>query len=99
MAELIDDVKNYLDITWDDVDADKKLSGIIERGKSYLKEISGSSSELDFETEGLNRSLLFDYCRYARSNALEVFEKNFIPDLLKLRISQEVAEYEAEDGS
>lgn len=99
MAELIDDVKNYLDITWDDENTDKKLTGIIERGKSYLKEISGSSTDLNFDIEGLGRSLLFDYCRYARSNALEVFEKNFISDLLKLRISQEVVEYETEDGS
>lgn len=99
MTELIDDVKNYLDITWGDEDTDKKLNGIIERGKSYLKEISGSSSALDFDSEGLSRSLLFDYCRYARSNALEVFEKNFISDLLKLRINQEVADYETQDVS
>jgi len=34
---LMDDVKNYLDITWEMSAGEKeKLSGIIERGKSIL---------------------------------------------------------------
>lgn len=33
---LLDDVKNYLDITWDDELTNTKLSGIIERGKNFL---------------------------------------------------------------
>jgi ATP-dependent Clp protease ATP-binding subunit ClpA len=47
---LLDDVKNYLDITWDDELTNTKLSGIIERGKNFLNKKTGTT--LDFETEG-----------------------------------------------
>lgn len=38
MSDLLEDVKNFLDITWDmDIRECKKLSGIVERGKAYLE--------------------------------------------------------------
>ena len=39
MSDLLEDVSNFLDITWDmDIRERKKLSGIVERGKSILRE-------------------------------------------------------------
>lgn len=90
---LLDDVKNYLDITWDDADGDNKLTGIIARGMKYIDGIAGS--EMDYTLEDKSRELLFDYCRYVRSNALEEFQKNYLHELLTLQIIQEVAYYEA----
>ncbi len=90
---LLDDVKNYLDITWDDSAGDNKLTGIIARGMKYIDGIAGS--EMDYTLEDKPRELLFDYCRYARSNALEEFQKNYLHELLTLQITQEVANYEA----
>ena len=38
MEELLEDVKNFLDITWEmELGEKKKLSGIIKRGGAYLK--------------------------------------------------------------
>lgn len=38
MSDLLEDVSNFLDITWDmDIRERKKLSGIVERGKSILR--------------------------------------------------------------
>lgn len=91
---LLDDVKNYLDITWDDADTDTKLTGIIARGKDYIDRVAGAS--LDYETEGQPKALLYDYCRYARSNALEVFQENYLSELLSLQMYQEVEDYETE---
>lgn len=91
-AVLLEDVKNYLDITFVDENSDKKLTGIVERGMRYLQELAGSTA-LGFEEEGQARALLLDYCRYARSNALEAFPVNFRAELLALRIAREVAEY------
>lgn len=88
---LLDDVKNYLDITWDDPESDKKLSGIVNRGISYLQDHAGGA--LSFETEGQARALLFDYCRYVRSNALEMFGVNFRGELIALRSEREVNDY------
>lgn len=90
---LLEDVKNYLDITWEDPTGDIKLSGIIARGISYINGVAGA--EMDYTKEEKPRELLFDYCRYVRSNALEEFQKNYLHELLSLQISQGVATYEA----
>ena len=77
---LLDDIKAYLPNVTDD----SVLSGIVQRGKARLQEIAGAP--LCFSEEGLARSLLFDYCRYADSRALEVFETNFQAELLELHL-------------
>lgn len=82
---LLDAVKNYMDITWEDPESDKKLQGIIARGKVRLEDIAGAP--LDFNIEDEPRGLLMDYCRYAMSNALEVFEKNFQSQLISLNLN------------
>ena len=88
-------VRNYLDITWVDPAGDTKLSGIIARGIKYIDNIAGT--EMDYTAEDKPRELLFDYCRYARSNALNEFQGNYLHELLSLQIAQEVAAYEASD--
>ena len=92
---LLDEVKNYLDITWDDNETDLKLNGMIERGKKYLNRVAGK--ELDFDAEDKPKELLFDYCRYVRSNALEMFQQNYLHELLSLQMDVEVDAYEAEN--
>ena len=89
---LLDDIKNYLHITWQDENTDKNLTGMINRGMARLQQIAGVP--LDFVKEDLPRSLLFDYCRYANSQALEVFEKNFESELLELNLSNQFTEPE-----
>ena len=88
---MLDDVKNYLDITFVDEVFDRKLTGIIERGASYLSEIAGT--DLSFMEEQRERQLLMDYCRYANANCIEDFEKNFRSELVILRISKGVEDY------
>lgn len=88
---LLEAVKNYLDITWEDPAGDVKLAGIIARGIQYLNTVAGA--ELDYAVEDKPRELLFDYCRYVRSNALEDFQINYLHELLSLQIQQEVKAY------
>ena len=83
---LLDAVKSYLNITWQDTATDEKITGYINRGIAHLQQIAGAPS-LDFVAEGQPRALLLDYCRYANSQALEVFEKNFEAELLDLNLS------------
>lgn len=87
-SQLLAAAKNYLDITWDDPEGDRKLSGILGRGMKYLDGIAGR--ELDYSTEDKPRELLFDYVRYVRSNALDEFQGNYLHELLALQISEEV---------
>lgn len=90
-AELLEAARNNLDITWVDDAGDMKLSGFIERGMKYIDKIAGK--EMDYSVEDSHRELLFAYCRYARSNALNEFMTDYTHELLSLQISQEVAAY------
>lgn len=83
---MLEAVKNYLKITWDD--EDDSLQTIIERGKAYLNDLTGT--ELDFDVAGPPRSLLLDYCRYVYNNASEYFEENFASELLRLQLQMGV---------
>ena len=89
--ELLEAVRNYLDITWIDTAGDEKLSGIISRGMAYINSIAGAT--MDYVIEGKARELLFDYCRYVRSNALDEYQTNYLHELLSLQISEEVKAY------
>lgn len=88
---LLKDVKNYLDITWQDPEGEQKLSGIIARGMAYINRIAGS--EQDFTEEAKPRELLFDYVRYVRAGALDEYAKNYLPELLALQIDKKVERY------
>lgn len=94
---LLDAVKNYLDITWDDDAGDEKLTGIINRGMKYLDTVAGI--ELDYTEEDKPRELLFEYCRYARSNALDEFAINYQHELLTLQIQSEIGAYDTDDST
>lgn len=90
---LLDDVKNRLDITWSDDATDRKISGIIADGMIYLNGKYGT--EADYTADGEPRSLLMDYARYARDNALDVFEGNFSARLLGMQIGKAVDDFAA----
>lgn len=94
---LLDAVRNYLDITWADDAGDEKLSGIVARGMKYLDSVAGES--LDYMVEDKPRELLMDYCRYVRSNALDEFQQNYLPELLTLQNQKEVARYVTEQAT
>lgn len=85
---MLNEVKGYLKVTWDDEDED--IARLIAQGEAVLEELAGA--ELDFQSEGLPRSLLFDYVRYAYNNASEYFEENFAKQILRLQITTGIAQ-------
>lgn len=88
MDELLEDVKLSLGINWSDPNTDKRINTYIEDGIAELQEVAGD--KLDFSKPGFERRLLFDYCRYANSDALEMFKVNLLSDLLELNIKYNV---------
>lgn len=74
-AALLADVKNYLNITWDDEATDAKINGLIASAAAYLDSKLGGQP--DYEADGMPRTLLMEYVRYARDSALDVFENNY----------------------
>lgn len=87
---LLDDVKNYLDITWDDPVGDKKTMGMIQRGIAAIK---GKIGECDFYGETQERALLFDYVMYARAGEIPQFWENYRTDIISLQIARKVDAY------
>lgn len=80
---LLNDVKNYLNITWEDKATDLKISGFIAAAAVYLDGKGGSA--LDYVADGLPRTLMMEYVRYARDDALDVFENNYIHMILAMQ--------------
>lgn len=90
-GSLLADVKNYLNITWDDEETDAKVSGLIAAGSVYLNMKYGE--EADYVADGLPRTLLMEYVRYARDGALDVFENNYQALILGMQNQKAVSEY------
>ena len=90
---LLNDIKNYLDITWDDSQGEKKLEGIIKRG---MAAISGKIEECNFYEETQERALLFDYVMYARAGEIPQFWANYKEEILSLQIARKVDAYAAD---
>ena len=88
---LLADVKNYLNITWDDEATDAKVSGLIASGMVYLDLKYGEAA--DYTADGMPRTLLMEYVRYARDSALDVFENNYQAMLLSMRNERLVNDY------
>ena len=78
--QLLEEVKNYINITWSDPATDAKVCGLIASGSAYLDLKIGGSP--DYEADGMPRTLLLEWVRYAWSEALDVFEANFLPLIL-----------------
>ena len=92
--DLLKELKNYLDITWDNEDTDSKLTGILGRAESTLNAYAGY--EISFSEQPDSKQLLFDCCRYIYNNALEDFKINFQQELIMLRANQAVKDIEKE---
>lgn len=88
---LLCTVKNYLNITWSDSATDAKIRGIIASGMMYLNSKAGA--EMDYQADGAARTLLFEYARYMRDEALDVFENNYLPMILAMRHERMVKDY------
>lgn len=96
-SALLLDVRNRLDITWDDPDTNRKVLSWIEDGVAYLNSKLGTAG--DYESPGFPRTLLFEYVRYARDAALDVFENNYQSLILGMQNDRKVGAYGLEGSA
>lgn len=82
---ILKEVKDYLKITWDDDITNSNILKSIHEGKYRINGLVGT--EIDFDKDLDSRSLLKDYCRYARENSLEYFEENFQNDIVRIQLN------------
>ena len=90
---LLHDIKISLQVTWDDTATDDRLMGYIQDGIAYLNDKRGEPG--DYLVPGYPRTLLKEYVRYARDEALDVFENNYLSMILALQHQKAVKRYEA----
>lgn len=93
---LIDELKDFLCIAFDDERTDRALKAALSRGMSVIEDYAGAT--IDYSQDGAEKQLLFDYCRYVRSQAAEMFETNFRHDLIALRAKYETEAANNADG-
>ena len=98
---LLNDVAVMLNYTAaeraEDISVDRRIRIMIENGIARLRKSAPDLTVKDFEEEGNVRALLFDYCRYADSNATEMFGVNFSAEILALRLDYKVRSEQNED--
>ena len=93
-AALLSAVKLWCSITWSDEATDAKVSDLIASGEAYIDGKLGAAGDYDAPGEPL--TLLKEYVRYGLSDALDVFEANYLNRLLAMQHERWVSEY-AED--
>ena len=93
-AALLSAVKLWCSITWSDEATDAKVSDLIASGEAYIDGKLGAAG--DYDTPGEPLTLLKEYVRYGLSDALDVFEANYLNRLLAMQHERRVSEY-AED--
>lgn len=93
-AALLSAVKLWCNITWSDEATDAKVSDLIASGEAYIDGKLGAAG--DYDTPGEPLTLLKEYVRYGLSDALDVYETNYLNRLLAMQHERRVAEYAAD---
>lgn len=93
-AALLSAVKLWCNITWSDEATDTKVSDLIASGEAYIDGKLGAAG--DYDTPGEPLTLLKEYVRYGLSDALDVFESNYLNRLLAMQHERRVAQYAAD---
>jgi hypothetical protein len=97
---MLDELKNYLNITWDDEKTDEKVSQILDRAKAILKAYACNVDiDYDIPENGVEKQLLFDCCRLIYNSGYEDFGTNFTGELVNLRAKYQVITNESEADS
>lgn len=97
LADLLAAVKTNLQITWSDQETDNRLTDLIRAGVFYLDSKRGAAG--DYTSPGYPRTLLFEYVRYARDGALDVFENNYRALILAMQNERQVNAYAVAAGN
>jgi hypothetical protein len=89
--DLLIELKDRLQVTWEDVSTNRQLTRLLNRGLAYFNELCGT--QLAFEDYSSERELLMERCRYDWNNALSDFEDNFQKELSRLILQVALDEY------
>lgn len=94
---MLEKLKQYLNISWEDDELDKKLINLLEQSKNALTSLMGVS--INFEEDKELEELLFNRVRYSYNNSLEYFEENFKSEILRLQLQKGVEALEIKNSN
>lgn len=92
---LLQEVKDHINITWDEEETNRKLERIINDAMSTLNWKLGA--KIDYSTEGQEHNLFLNYCMYAYNNCTNEFDDNYFNEIMQLRQKYEVINYVQEE--
>ena len=81
---MLDELKNYLDITWEDDSTNSKINQRLDRASNIIKSYA-CNQDIDYSVDLFAKQLLFDLCRYIYNSGYEDFGTNFAGELLLIR--------------
>lgn len=90
---LLEELKLYCGITWEDPVTDRQVRTLMENGMAFLDLKRGAPA--DYHVPGLPRSLLMDYVRYGRAEALDVFAENYLSLITAMQNERRVKDCES----
>lgn len=92
---LLQEVKDHINITWDEEETNRKLERMINDAISTLNWKLGA--KIEYSTEGQEHNLFLNYCMYAYNNCTNEFDDNYFNEIMQLRQKYEVLNYEQEN--
>ncbi|WP_431030050.1 hypothetical protein [Lysinibacillus sp. LZ02] len=95
-AELLTELKDNLQITWEDDVTDRSLVRFITSSKNVLNELC--NGELEYAAGSTERELLLERCRYMWNNATDSFRENYRKDLQRLSMKYAVKKFKEKEA-
>ena len=92
MDNLLQRLKEKLNITWTEEETENRLQTILEDAVLTLDYKLGA--DVDYSS-GMERSLLLNYCMYAWNNCEDKFDDNYFNSIMQLRQKYEVQQNES----
>lgn len=91
MDNLLQRLKEKLNITWTEEETENRLQTILKDAVSTLDYKLGA--DVDY-SEGMERNLLLNYCMYEWNNCINEFDDNYFNNIMQLRQKYEVEQNE-----
>ena len=95
MEPLLQDLKDKLNITWDEEETNRRLKTILEDAEATLNYKLGAT--IDYSENGPEHNLFLNYCMYAWNNCINEFDSNYFNEIMQIRQMYEVLNYNEEE--
>lgn len=92
-TNLMNIVKEHLNITWEDAETDSHVINIVNNAKITICNKLGLENDFNFSEPSQEQALFLNYILYFWNNATSDFDYNYRNEIMQLRRKREVEEY------